>query len=87
MLGPALEAKGLSFTFGGRPAVEDVSFEVLRGEVVGLAAYEGAGKSTLIRMMLGLLRPAAGAVKLLGRDPFAEGAGARPLSSWGATSA
>ena len=76
MLGPALEARGLSFTFGGRHAVEEVSFEVLRGEVVGLAGHEGAGKSTLIRVMLGLLRPTAGTVKLLGREPHTEGAGA-----------
>lgn len=71
--GPALEVKNLSFTFGAQRAVEDVSFEVLRGEVVGLAGHEGAGKSTLVRMILGLLRPAGGTVKLLGRDPYAEG--------------
>lgn len=76
MLGPALEVKGLSFTFGGHRALEDVSFEVLRGEVVGLAGHEGAGKSTLVRVILGLLRPSSGAVKLLGRDPHAEGPGA-----------
>jgi ABC-2 type transport system ATP-binding protein len=72
--GPALEADGLSFTFGGHHVVEEVSFEVARGEVVGLAGQEGAGKSTLVRMLVGLLRPAGGRVSLLGRDPHAEGA-------------
>jgi ABC-type multidrug transport system ATPase subunit len=71
--GPAIEAKGLSFTFGGHRAVEKVSFEVLRGEVIGLAGQEGAGKTTLVRMVLGLLRPMEGHVKLLGRDPCVDG--------------
>lgn len=73
MHGPALEVEGLSFIFDGRHVVEEVSFEVLRGEVVGLVGQEGAGKSTLVRVILGLLRPSAGRALLLGRDPRAEG--------------
>jgi ABC-type multidrug transport system ATPase subunit len=56
------------------PAVEDVSFEVGRGEVVGLLGPNGAGKTTVIKMLLGLVQPDAGEVMLLGRpgtDPAA----------------
>lgn len=53
-------ADGLSRSFGGHPAVTDVSFTVGPGEVVGLLGPNGAGKSTTIRLLLGLLRPNAG---------------------------
>ncbi|WP_199234736.1 ABC transporter ATP-binding protein [Kribbella sp. VKM Ac-2568] len=60
--------------YGRRPAVQDVSLEVGRGEVVGLLGPNGAGKTTVIKMLLGLTHPDAGEVMLLGRpatDPAA----------------
>ncbi|HYH49521.1 MAG TPA: ATP-binding cassette domain-containing protein, partial [Acidimicrobiia bacterium] len=60
--------------YGPRPAVDDVSLEVGRGEVVGLLGPNGAGKTTVIKMLLGLVRPDAGEVMLLGEratDPAA----------------
>ena len=55
-----IRADGLARSFGGNPAVRDVSFEVAPGEVVGFLGPNGAGKTTTLRMLLGLLRPSAG---------------------------
>ncbi|TCN44755.1 ABC-2 type transport system ATP-binding protein [Kribbella orskensis] len=70
----AVWCSGLRKRYGRRPAVQDVSLEVGRGEVVGLLGPNGAGKTTVIKMLLGLTRPDAGEVMLLGRpatDPAA----------------
>ena len=50
-------------------AVNDVSFEVRRGEVFGLLGPNGSGKSTLLKMILGLLYPTSGHLRVLGRSP------------------
>ena len=71
---PAVWCSGLRKRYGRRPAVEDVSLEVGRGDVVGLLGPNGAGKTSVIKMLLGLVRPDAGEVMLLGRpaaDPVA----------------
>lgn len=71
---PAVWCSGLRKRYGKRPAVEDVSLEVGRGEVVGLLGPNGAGKTTVIKMLLGLVHPDAGEAMLLGRstaDPAA----------------
>ena len=64
-----LVAHGLTRRFGEVVAVDDVSFEVAHGEVVGLLGANGAGKTTTIRMLLGLLSPTIGAADLLGGPP------------------
>lgn len=58
---------GLRKRYRGRTAVDDVSFTVGRGEIVGLLGPNGAGKTTAIKMLLGLVRPDAGEVLLLGQ--------------------
>jgi ABC-2 type transport system ATP-binding protein len=71
---PAVWCAGLRKRYGRRPAVDDVSLAVGRGEVVGLLGPNGAGKTTVIKILLGLVRPDAGEVMLLGRpgdDPRA----------------
>lgn len=71
---PAVWCSGLRKRYGRRPAVDNVSLEVGRGEVVGLLGPNGAGKTTVIKMLLGLVHPDAGEVMLLGRpaaDPAA----------------
>ena len=71
---PAVWCSGLRKRYGRQQAVEDVSFEVGRGEVVGLLGPNGAGKTSVIKMLLGLVRADAGEVLLLGRpatDPAA----------------
>lgn len=66
---PLIEGRGLTKTFGEFVAVDDVTLQVQPGEVVGLLGANGAGKTTAIRMLLGLLRPTAGVVRLLGGPP------------------
>lgn len=62
-----LEIKNLRKTFGGgKPALDDVSFSVKRGEVFGLLGHNGAGKSTALGIMLGMVRPDAGDVTIGG---------------------
>lgn len=57
--------------FGTVDAVRDVSFEVARGEIFGLVGPDGAGKTTLMRMLAGVLRPDAGRIELDGVDVIA----------------
>lgn len=69
---PVLEIAGLSKTYGRRAggvrAVQDVSLTVRAGEVYGFLGANGAGKSTTIRMLLGLIAPSAGSIRLFGHD-------------------
>ena len=58
--------------FKTKPAVTDVSFTVEPGEIVGYIGVNGAGKSTTIKMLTGILVPTAGHVRVLGRDPHRE---------------
>jgi ABC-2 type transport system ATP-binding protein len=62
----AIEAKDLSKSFGDVRAVDSLSFTVDAGEVVGFLGSNGAGKSTTLRLLLGLLRPSAGHAAILG---------------------
>jgi branched-chain amino acid transport system ATP-binding protein len=63
-----LEVEGLTKTFGGLSAVNNVSFKIERDEIVGLIGPNGSGKTTLIRCLLGILRPDSGKVMLDGKD-------------------
>ncbi|MDX3399159.1 ATP-binding cassette domain-containing protein [Streptomyces sp. ME01-18h] len=69
--GPLLELDGLRKEFGGRHpnvAVDDVSLEVREGETMALVGESGCGKTTLTRLLLGLLEPTAGSVRFDGQD-------------------
>lgn len=70
MNSPVIVANELTKVFGDFTAVDRVSFEVHAGEVVGYLGPNGSGKTTTIRMLLGLLRPTAGQAKVLGFDCF-----------------
>jgi ABC-2 type transport system ATP-binding protein len=59
-----INVDGVARAFGGHLAVDDVSFDVAAGEVVGLLGPNGAGKTTTIRIALGVLRPSAGRVEV-----------------------
>jgi len=65
---PSIEAVRLSRRFGSFLAVDDVSFSVARGEIFGYLGANGAGKSTTIRMLCGLLAPTAGEARVAGFD-------------------
>jgi branched-chain amino acid transport system ATP-binding protein len=64
---PVLSVRNISKHFGGIRAVNDVSFEVDPGEILGLIGPNGSGKSTLFNCVLGQLRPTAGEVYVKGR--------------------
>jgi ABC-2 type transport system ATP-binding protein len=72
----AIQTRGLTRTFGGLTAVDDVSLSVAAGQFFGFLGPNGAGKSTTIKMLTGLLEPTAGSIEILGR---AFGAGALEL--------
>ena len=67
-----VEASRLTRRFGSVAAVSDVSFSVRRGEMFGLIGPDGAGKTTTLRMVLGLLKPDSGRVRTCGLDSFRE---------------
>jgi ABC-2 type transport system ATP-binding protein len=69
-----VEARGLLKRYGHVVAVDGVDLTVEAGDVYGYLGPNGAGKTTTLRMLLGLIRPDAGSVRVLGRDPVAEGA-------------
>jgi branched-chain amino acid transport system ATP-binding protein len=67
-MNPVLEVRGLYKSFGGISAVENVSFEVHEGEILGIIGPNGSGKSTLFNCILGQLKPTAGDVHVDGRS-------------------
>ena len=64
-----LEVGGLTKAFGGKTVVDDVSFEVRRGEMFGFLGPNGSGKTTTIRMCLGIIQANTGSVRVLGARP------------------
>jgi ABC-2 type transport system ATP-binding protein len=71
--GPAIEAHELTRRFGAFTAVDRISFDVRRGEVFGFLGANGAGKTTAIRMLTGLLTPSGGSARVAGHDVYTEG--------------
>lgn len=65
---PMLKVENLSVHYGMIQAVHDVSFEVNEGEVVSLIGANGAGKTTILRTLSGLVRPSAGKIQFLGKE-------------------
>jgi len=64
-----IRIEGLTKRFGDRVAVEDLTLDVRRGEIVALLGPNGAGKTTTVRMLLGLVRPTSGTATVAGVDP------------------
>jgi ABC-2 type transport system ATP-binding protein len=67
---PVIRVENLTRRFGNFVAVDHVSFEVNAGEIVGYLGANGSGKTTTIRMLLGLLSPSEGSATVLGFDSF-----------------
>ena len=68
----AIAAKDLTRTFGSFTAVDHISFEVRTGEVFGFLGANGAGKTTAMRMLIGLLAPSGGTARVAGHDVYTE---------------
>ncbi|MCW1924416.1 ABC transporter ATP-binding protein [Luteolibacter arcticus] len=71
-----LRVTGLCKSFGGKPALHDVSFEVKRGEIHGLLGHNGAGKSTTLGIILGMVEPDKGEARIGGVSVQEDHAGA-----------
>lgn len=69
----AISADALTRRFGDLTAVRDFSFEVFEGEVFGCLGHNGAGKTTSIRLLNGVLEASSGSARVLGLDPPAQG--------------
>ncbi len=72
-MGAVIGVEGIHKRYGSTVAVEDVSFEIGRGEIFGVVGPNGAGKTTTIECLAGLRRPDRGVVRVLGLDPGSEG--------------
>ena len=68
----AIDVRGLTKRYGGRPVVNDISLQVETGRIVGFLGPNGSGKTTTIRMICGLLTPDAGQGSCLGLDIMAD---------------
>ena len=73
----ALALKGVTKRYGKVTAVESLTLDVAEGEVFGFLGPNGAGKTTTLRMLLDLIRPTSGALRVLGRDPHEGGTALR----------
>ena len=73
----AIHTDRLSRKFHTRCAIDNLSLSVERGTIYGLLGPSGSGKSTLVRLLLGLLEPTSGQARVLGLDPYREGAAVR----------
>jgi len=77
-----LKVEGLVKSYGAVKAVQDVSFEVLPGEVYGLLGPNGAGKTSIISTIVTLERPTAGGVRIFGHDVCKHPTKAKSLVGW-----
>lgn len=65
---PALEFQNVSFAFGDKPVLTDISFRLDQGEMIFLTGESGSGKSILLRLAIGLLKPDSGKIFVAGRE-------------------
>jgi heme ABC exporter ATP-binding subunit CcmA len=73
----AVSVEGVWKFYGDFPALRDISFEIAQGECLALLGRNGAGKTTMLRILAGLGRPARGRVSVFGEEPRTERARAR----------
>ncbi len=66
---PAISLQGVNFSYGGIAALENIDLTVQRGEFIGVVGPNAGGKSTLLKIILGLLKPSSGTVAVLGLPP------------------
>ena len=69
---PIIDVANLTKRFGGLTAIDDISFQVAKGEIVGFLGPNGAGKTTTMRILSGFLAATGGTVKIAGHDVFSD---------------
>ncbi|MCD6591398.1 MAG: ATP-binding cassette domain-containing protein, partial [Thaumarchaeota archaeon] len=74
-----VELKGVYYSFDGKPALEDVSFELDSPFFCAVMGPNGAGKTTLLKLMLGLLKPRRGSIRIFGYDVVRDSGAVRRL--------
>lgn len=72
MNAPAIEIERLSFGYGAEPVLSEIELCVREGDFIAIVGPNGGGKTTLLRLILGLLRPDSGKVRIFGKPPGAE---------------
>jgi phospholipid/cholesterol/gamma-HCH transport system ATP-binding protein len=80
---PAIRLRGVATQIGGRALQHDIDLDLRPGEVLGVVGASGAGKSVLLKTIVGLLPPAAGRIEIFGRDIRAPGELDRAGQRWG----
>ena len=70
-MNPVIDIQALNFSYGNVPTLSGIDLQVTEGEFLGIVGPNAGGKSTLLKLILGLLQPQSGAVKVLGRTPGA----------------
>lgn len=65
-----IEVRDMTFSYSGRAVLEEVSVTIHAGEFVAIIGPNGGGKTTLIKLMMGLIHPRRGSIRLFGRSPF-----------------
>lgn len=65
----AIELEGVWFSYGKSPIIQDVNMKLEQGEFLGIIGPNGGGKTTLLKLMLGILKPDRGRIALMGHDP------------------
>lgn len=66
---PAIDSRDVTFSYGSRPALKGLTLAVRPGEIFGMLGANGAGKTTFIRMLVGMLKPDSGAILVHGEPP------------------
>lgn len=64
-----IDVKDLSFAYQDTPILQGLSFEVFKGEFIGIIGPNGGGKTTLLKLLMGFLEPQAGHIQILGKSP------------------
>ena len=68
-MNPIIEIDNVSFSYSHIPVVRDINLVIHEGEFLGVIGPNAGGKSTLLKLILGLLRPDAGQITVLGKSP------------------
>ena len=66
---PAIEMNGVWFSYDGSLILEDITFKLKQGDFLGMIGPNGGGKTTLIKLLLGILKPRRGTIRILGEEP------------------